>query len=155
MTEIHATLRPNAFHSGSLPAGGSNLSEAGRKRRRMARPGLQLLFEDSLQPMLVVDTRTLRFLQVNQAAIGKYGYGADEFLSMRLTDIVPLADLSRVTDAIRKDQLDVSGFCQTRYLLKNGQVQLITAGHLTHPNGIAVSADEKFLYINDSAKRQV
>src|SRR5215467_1650242 len=41
------------------------------------------------------------------------------------------------------------------YLLKNGQVQLITTGQLTHPNGIAVSADEKFLYINDSAKRQV
>jgi gluconolactonase len=41
------------------------------------------------------------------------------------------------------------------YLLKNGQVRLITAGQLTHPNGIAVSAHEKFLYINDSAKRQV
>jgi gluconolactonase len=41
------------------------------------------------------------------------------------------------------------------YLLKNGQVRLITAGQLTHPNGIAVSADERFLYVNDSAKRQV
>jgi gluconolactonase len=41
------------------------------------------------------------------------------------------------------------------YMLKNGQVRLITTGQLEHPNGIAVSADEKFLYINDSAKRQV
>src|SRR5437773_5515742 len=41
------------------------------------------------------------------------------------------------------------------YLLKKGQVQLITTGQLEHPNGIAVSPDEKFLYINDSAKRQV
>src|SRR5215470_2856479 len=41
------------------------------------------------------------------------------------------------------------------YMLKNGEVRLITTGQLEHPNGIAVSADEKFLYINDSAKRQV
>ena len=41
------------------------------------------------------------------------------------------------------------------YLLKKGQVQLITTGKLEHPNGIAVSPDEKFLYINDSAKQQV
>jgi gluconolactonase len=41
------------------------------------------------------------------------------------------------------------------YLLKNGQIHLITTGQLEHPNGIAVSPDEKFLYINDSAKRQV
>src|SRR5437588_12759697 len=41
------------------------------------------------------------------------------------------------------------------YLLKNGKVLLISTGELTHPNGIAVSADEKVLYVNDSAKRQV
>ena len=41
------------------------------------------------------------------------------------------------------------------YMLKNGQAKLITTGQLVHPNGIAISADEKFLYINDSAKRQV
>jgi two-component system cell cycle sensor histidine kinase/response regulator CckA len=97
------------------------LSEAGQKRQRSAPPGFQLLFEDSPQPMLVVDTHTLRFLEVNQAAIGRYGYSHDEFRDMRLTDIVPLVDLARVTDALKKDQFDVSGFCQTRYLLKNGQ----------------------------------
>src|SRR5262245_29234886 len=41
------------------------------------------------------------------------------------------------------------------YILKNGQIQLITTGQVEHPNGIAVSADEKFLYVNDSAKKQV
>lgn len=41
------------------------------------------------------------------------------------------------------------------YMLKNGQVQLITTGQLLHPNGIAISPDEKFLYINDSGKKQV
>jgi gluconolactonase len=40
-------------------------------------------------------------------------------------------------------------------MLKNGQVELITTGLLVHPNGIAISPDEKFLYINDSGKKQV
>lgn len=41
------------------------------------------------------------------------------------------------------------------YMLKNGKVQLITTGQLLHPNGIAVSPDERILYINESGKRQV
>jgi gluconolactonase len=41
------------------------------------------------------------------------------------------------------------------YFLKNGRIQLITTGQLVHPNGIAVSADGRFLFINDSAKKQV
>ena len=40
-------------------------------------------------------------------------------------------------------------------MLKKGEVRLITTGQLPHPNGIAVSADEKFLYINDSGKKQL
>ncbi len=41
------------------------------------------------------------------------------------------------------------------YLLKKGQVQLISTGVILHPNGIAVSADEKSVYVNDSGKKQV
>ena len=44
---------------------------------------------------------------------------------------------------------------RSAYMLKKGQVQLITTGLITHPNGIAVSPDEKYLYINDSGKKQV
>ncbi len=44
---------------------------------------------------------------------------------------------------------------RSTYLLKDGTVSLITTGLLTHPNGIALSPDEKFLYVNDSGKRQV
>ena len=41
------------------------------------------------------------------------------------------------------------------YMLKNGQVELLSTGTLEHPNGIAISPDEKFLYVNDSGKKQV
>lgn len=41
------------------------------------------------------------------------------------------------------------------YMLKNGQLRLLATSRVEHPNGIAVSPDEKFLYINDSGNRKV
>jgi gluconolactonase len=40
------------------------------------------------------------------------------------------------------------------YLLKNGKLQIITR-ELASPNGIALSPDEKYLYINDISKKTV
>ena len=36
---------------------------------------------------------TLRFLEVNDAAVARYGYSRDEFLGLRITDIRPAEDL--------------------------------------------------------------
>ncbi|MBZ5592112.1 MAG: response regulator [Acidobacteriia bacterium] len=95
--------------------------EAGRKRQRKHEPEILLGFEESPQPMLVVDQRTLQLREVNAAAINKYGYSRDEFRRMRLIDLVPSENQTRVTDAVRKDPLGLSEPCQVRYLLKNGQ----------------------------------
>jgi PAS domain S-box-containing protein len=46
------------------------------------------LFELSPQPMWIFNINTLEFLQVNQAAVDQYGYTKDEFLKMKLIDIV-------------------------------------------------------------------
>jgi PAS domain S-box-containing protein len=45
---------------------------------------LSVLFFDSPQPMWVYDRNTRRFLEVNEAAVGRYGYSHDEFLAMRI-----------------------------------------------------------------------
>lgn len=50
---------------------------------------------------------------------------------------------------------EVQELPRSAYMLKNGKVVLITTGMLLHPNGIALSPDEKVLYINESGKRQV
>ena len=47
----------------------------------------RLLFETNPSPMWVYDTETLKFLAVNQAAIERYGYSREEFLSLGLSDI--------------------------------------------------------------------
>src|SRR5690606_22644471 len=47
------------------------------------------LFNFSPQPMWIFDPSTLYFLNVNQAAITKYGYTLEEFMSMTIKDIRP------------------------------------------------------------------
>ncbi|GEM49760.1 HD domain-containing phosphohydrolase [Deinococcus cellulosilyticus] len=49
----------------------------------------QATFELNPLPMWVYDNSTLQFLEVNQAALQKYGYSRDEFLEMTLLDIRP------------------------------------------------------------------
>lgn len=62
----------------------------------------RLLFEANPTPMLVTDVETLRFLDVNDAAVQRYGYSREDFLSMRLTDIRPSVDAPRFEDNVRQ-----------------------------------------------------
>lgn len=47
----------------------------------------RLVFDANPQPMWVYDTETLRFLEVNDAAVRVYGYSRSEFLSMTIAEI--------------------------------------------------------------------
>jgi len=47
----------------------------------------RLLFANNPQPMWVYDAETLAFLEVNEAALARYGYSRDEFLQLRVTDV--------------------------------------------------------------------
>lgn len=58
------------------------------------------LFRLCPQPMWVYEIRTLRFLQVNEAAVRNYGYSADEFLKMTLRDIRPTEELPWLQKAL-------------------------------------------------------
>jgi diguanylate cyclase (GGDEF)-like protein/PAS domain S-box-containing protein len=54
----------------------------------------RLLFQKNPHPMWVFDLETLFFMEVNQAAVERYGYSRDEFLSMRITDLRPEEDVA-------------------------------------------------------------
>jgi len=62
-------------------------------RRREA--SFRLMFESNPVPMWVVERAGLRFLDVNAAAVEQYGYGREQFLAMRATDIAPADDQGR------------------------------------------------------------
>lgn len=55
-------------------------------------PGYRRLFEANPKPMWVHDLDTLRFLDVNPAAVVHYGYTLEEFLTMTVLDIRPIED---------------------------------------------------------------
>ena len=61
----------------------------------------RFLFDNSPQPMFVYDRETLRFLAVNEAALRKYGYSRDEFLSMTADAIRPASEVPRFLEALR------------------------------------------------------
>ncbi|MBI4499847.1 MAG: PAS domain S-box protein [Gemmatimonadetes bacterium] len=65
------------------------------QRVRASEERYRLLFNENPMPGWVVDRQTLAFLAVNQAAIEKYGYTEEEFLSMTVADIRPSAEVIR------------------------------------------------------------
>src|ERR1700736_4385204 len=80
----------------------------------------RLLFERTPQPMWVYDVETLRFLAVNDAAVGHYGYSREEFLAMTVADL-------RCEEGTRGDQNLVSlesrrSAAESRHVKKAGTV---------------------------------
>jgi two-component system cell cycle sensor histidine kinase/response regulator CckA len=54
----------------------------------------RLFFEDNPLPGWLFDLKSLRFLDVNRAAVEHYGYSREEFLSMTLVDIRPKSEVA-------------------------------------------------------------
>lgn len=52
----------------------------------------RMLFAHNPQPMWAYDMETLRFVEVNDAAIATYGYSREEFLARTILDIRPAED---------------------------------------------------------------
>ena len=70
------------------------------------------LFESNPQPMWVYDRATLRFLAVNDAAVTKYGFTAEQFAEMSIRDVRPAEDVARLVDSLAHKPvgLDDAGF---------------------------------------------
>jgi diguanylate cyclase (GGDEF)-like protein/PAS domain S-box-containing protein len=79
-------------------------AESGRQvaeaARRSSEEAFRLLFQRHPQPMWVFDEQTLRFLEVNDAALARYGYSRDEFLAMRILGIRPPEDVQDLLEVL-------------------------------------------------------
>ena len=87
--------------------------------------GYERLFEANPHPMFIYDLKTLRFLDVNNAAVTRYGYSRDEFLSMTITDIRSAEDVPALLENVSRV---TSGFDDAgiwRHVLKNGSTILV------------------------------
>jgi diguanylate cyclase (GGDEF)-like protein/PAS domain S-box-containing protein len=83
--------------------------------------GFRLLFSVNPQPMWVYEADTLRFLEVNDAAVRHYGYSRDAFLAMTIGDIRPPEELQRLITAAGVDA-DARHSAGWRHLLADGRI---------------------------------
>ena len=99
-----------------------------RKSYRKPLPGsmsggeaFRLLFQHHPTPMWVYDLKTLAFLDVNDAAVEKYGYTREEFLSMTLKDIRPPEDVPRLLNDVTRERPGLQHSGEWRHTVKDGR----------------------------------
>ena len=71
--------------------------------------------------MWVCDPKTFAFLDVNDAAVKKYGYSRKEFLTMTLKDIRPSKDVTGVPGDVPDPSLGPKHSQWGRHQLRNGR----------------------------------
>jgi len=76
-----------------------------RERADKVERQFRLLFDRNPAPFWVFDPDTLRFMEVNEAAVEQYGYSRDEFLSMSILDIRPREGWDEIRKAVQDTAL--------------------------------------------------
>jgi PAS domain S-box-containing protein len=76
------------------------------------------LFNNSPLPIWVCDASTLRFLEVNEAAIRHYGYSRKEFLKMTAFGLVPMHEHEELKRVL---SIDTNMRLQRNHIKRNGE----------------------------------
>jgi two-component system, cell cycle sensor histidine kinase and response regulator CckA len=118
---------PLLDEAGTLQGGVQVLTDITEHRRaeialREREASFRLLFANNPHPMWVYDLATHGFLEVNDAAVTKYGYSREQFLGMRLEDIRPEEDLSRLAANLQAERVPLEFSSGWRHRLADGQV---------------------------------
>ncbi|HET6253406.1 MAG TPA: ATP-binding protein [Puia sp.] len=95
-----------------------------KEERQASEDKYRMLFFKSPLPKWIYDEETLRFLEVNDAAVRMYGYTQDEFLKLTLADIRPEEDVGLLMadiEKVRKNPVSVRA-SQWRHVRKDGEV---------------------------------
>jgi hypothetical protein len=88
---------------------------------RKTEDGFHLLFAANPEPMWVFDSKTLEFLEINHAAVEKYGYSREEFLRLKVTDIRPPEDVPQLLEVLGR-KYSGPHFGHWRHRLRDGRV---------------------------------
>ncbi len=82
----------------------------------------KILFETNPHPMWVYDLATLRFVEVNQAALAVYGHTREEFLSRKVVDSHVLEDQEKVLAHLAGLAPSAQTQTRWRHVAKDGRV---------------------------------
>jgi diguanylate cyclase (GGDEF)-like protein/PAS domain S-box-containing protein len=94
---------------------------------RNAADSFRLLFENNPVPMCVVERATLKYIDVNAAALELYGYTRDEFLNMTSLAIRPPSEYQRAWDDAKSNFRFDSGEKDWVHLKADGTEILVSS----------------------------
>jgi len=128
----------------------------------------RLLFANHPVPMWVYDLKTLAFLEVNEAAVEKYGYSRDEFLALTIKDIRPAEEVERLLKNVKQKRPVIQHSREWRHQFKNGEIidveitshMLEFEGHkaalvMAQDINERVQAEEKIRQLNAELEKRV
>jgi PAS domain S-box-containing protein len=87
--------------------------------------GWNILFDKHPNPLLIFSKIDHRFLAVNEAAMEKYGYSREEFLSLSVVDIRPEEDKADFLKLVAQDHPALRSVGLWRHLRKNGDLMYV------------------------------
>ncbi|MBX6358876.1 MAG: diguanylate cyclase [Acidobacterium ailaaui] len=80
----------------------------------------QLLFDSNPHPMFLYDPQGLKVLRVNDAALVQYGYSREEFLALRVMELVDVSDRVETQKVILREGEDVRTTGPWKHRRKDG-----------------------------------
>jgi PAS domain S-box-containing protein len=118
---------------------------------RVSEHNYRALFEGHPEPMWLYDVNTLAFLEVNDAAVERYGYTRAEFLALTIKDIRPPQDLPKFLELISVPPPAFEKTGPWRHLLKDGStLQVLITSHAVNFGG----RDARFVLAEDLTESQ-
>lgn len=162
--ELDKTGKPLGIHGIVQDITAEKLHEIALEQKNLELQASEIkyrqLFEDNPMPMWVYDLTSLKFLDVNDAAIRHYGWSRAEFLSMTLRDIRPPEEI----DVLEKDVAQLASSRRYsrgvfRHLKKNGQaiyvqIQARPVRYHTGPARLVLAIDVTEKYQAEEALKQ-
>lgn len=114
-----------------------------------------VLFNGNPNPMLIIDRLTYQILNVNEAAIEKYGYSPDEFLAMNISKLRYKDDKPEMSGLLEDDESAIAKPGTWRHVNKKGQILYvqIAANKITYRNRPAfLESINDVTYIEESKR---
>jgi len=108
-----------------------------KEELRQSERAYRLLFDSNPLPMWVFESKTLKFLAVNEAASQQYGFSSQEFLTMTIADIRPAEDIPALLEATAIQKRGLQEPTTWRHRKKNGAIiDVEIVGHNLDFHGI-------------------
>lgn len=109
------------------------------------------LYESNQMPISIFETKTLKFLSVNNAFIEKYGYTEEEFLKMTILDVRPDTETQKVIQSVSTMDNGLTNAGIFLHKKKNGEIIHV---EILRYDLVFEGKNAKLVFANDITERK-